>query len=60
MNKVSSISILILLVVGLGLNIANIIDLIGSWGILALLLFIVGSLLIGFVLWRARQCGCAA
>ena len=50
MNKVSSISILILLVVGLGLNIANIIDLIGSWGILALLLFIVGSLLIGFVL----------
>jgi BASS family bile acid:Na+ symporter len=50
MNKVSSISILILLVVGLGLNIANIIDLIGSWGILALLLFIVGSLLIGFLL----------
>jgi BASS family bile acid:Na+ symporter len=50
MNKVSSISILILLVVGVGLNVANIIDLIGSWGIVALLLFIVGSLLIGFVL----------
>jgi BASS family bile acid:Na+ symporter len=50
LNKVSSISMLLLLVVGLGLNVANIIDLIGSWGILALLLFIVGSLLIGFVL----------
>jgi BASS family bile acid:Na+ symporter len=50
LNKVSSISMLLLLVVGLGLNVANIIDLIGSWGILALLLFIVGSLLIGVVL----------
>jgi BASS family bile acid:Na+ symporter len=50
MNKVSSVSILVLLVVGLGLNIANIIDLIGSGGIVALLLFIVGSLLIGLVL----------
>jgi BASS family bile acid:Na+ symporter len=49
MNKVSSVAMLLLLVVGLGLNVANIIDLIGSWGILALLLFIVGSLLIGFV-----------
>ncbi|MFN8467858.1 MAG: bile acid:sodium symporter [Caldilineaceae bacterium] len=49
MNKVSSVAILVLLVVGLGLNVANIIDLIGSWGILALLLFIVGSLLIGFI-----------
>jgi predicted Na+-dependent transporter len=50
MNKVSSVSILVLLVVGLGLNIANIIDLIGSGGIVALLLFIVGSLLIGLVM----------
>ncbi len=50
MNKVSSVSILILLVVGLGLNVSNIIDLIGSGGIVALLLFIVGSLLIGFLL----------
>lgn len=50
MNKASSISILVLLVVGLGLNVANIIDLIGSWGILALLLFIAGCLLIGMVL----------
>ena len=50
MNKVSSVSILVLLVVGLGLNVSNIIDLIGSGGIVALLLFIVGSLLIGLVL----------
>jgi BASS family bile acid:Na+ symporter len=34
----------------LGLNISNIIDLIGSLGLLALLLFIVGSLLIGLLL----------
>jgi predicted Na+-dependent transporter len=50
MNKVSSVSILLLLVVGLGLNISNIIDLIGSGGLVALLLFIVGSLLIGLLL----------
>ncbi len=50
MNKVSSVSILILLVVGLGLNVSNIISLIGSGGMVALLLFIVGSLLIGFLL----------
>ena len=37
-------------VVGLGLNVSNIINLIGSGGILALLLFIVGSLVIGFLL----------
>lgn len=49
MNKISSIAILVLLVVGVGLNVANIIDLIGSWGILALLVFIAGSLLIGLV-----------
>jgi BASS family bile acid:Na+ symporter len=36
--------------VGLGLNVSNIIDLIGSNGILALLLFVGGSLLIGFLL----------
>jgi predicted Na+-dependent transporter len=50
MNKVSSLSILILLVVGLGLNASNIISLIGSGGIVALLLFISGSLVIGLVL----------
>ncbi len=38
-----------LLVVGLGLNLANVISLIGTGGFLALLLFIAGSLLIGFV-----------
>jgi len=50
MNKVSSLSMLILLVVGLGLNVSNIIDLIGSNGFLALLLFVGGCLLIGFLL----------
>ncbi len=50
MNKISGLAILILLVVGLALNVSNILDLIGSGGILALLLFIVGSLVIGFFL----------
>jgi predicted Na+-dependent transporter len=50
MARISSLAILILLVVGLGLNASNIISLIGTGGILALLLFIVGSLLIGVVL----------
>jgi BASS family bile acid:Na+ symporter len=50
MNKISGLSILVLLVVGLGLNISNILSLIGTGGIVALLLFIVGSLLIGFLL----------
>lgn len=50
MNKISSLAILILLVVGLGLNVSNIIRLISTGGILALLLFIVGSLAIGYLL----------
>jgi BASS family bile acid:Na+ symporter len=50
MNKVSSVALLLMLVTGLGLNVSNIISLIGSWGFLALVLFVVGSLLIGFVL----------
>ncbi|MGW8319419.1 MAG: bile acid:sodium symporter family protein [Candidatus Promineifilaceae bacterium] len=50
MNKISSLAILILLVTGLGLNIPNILSLIGTGGILALLLFIVGSLVVGYVL----------
>lgn len=50
MNKISSLAILVLLVVGLGLNISNILGFIGTGGILALLLFIIGSLLIGFLL----------
>jgi predicted Na+-dependent transporter len=50
MSKASSLSLLVLLVVGLGLNISNIIDLMGTGGLLALLLFIVGSLVIGLAL----------
>jgi BASS family bile acid:Na+ symporter len=50
LNKISGLAILILLVVGLGLNVSNIIDLLGSLGLLALLLFIAGSLLIGLLL----------
>ena len=50
MAKISSLAILILLVVGLGLNVSNIISLIGTGGIIALLLFIIGSFLIGFLL----------
>jgi predicted Na+-dependent transporter len=50
LNKVSGIALLIMLVTGLGLNLSNIIDLVGSRGFLALILFVVGSLVIGFVL----------
>ncbi|MEZ5125257.1 MAG: bile acid:sodium symporter [Thermoleophilia bacterium] len=50
MNKVSTVSLLVLLVVGLGLNVSNIVDLIGTGGIGALLLFIIGSLVIGLLL----------
>jgi BASS family bile acid:Na+ symporter len=50
MNKISSLAMLVLLVVGLGVNVSNIINLIGSGGLVALLLFIVGSLLIGMLL----------
>jgi BASS family bile acid:Na+ symporter len=50
MNKVSSLAILILLVLGLGLNASNILSLIGTGGLLALLLFIIGSLAIGLLL----------
>lgn len=50
MNKVSGVALLVLLVVGLGLNVSNIIDLIGTGGIVALLLFVVGSLAIGLLL----------
>jgi BASS family bile acid:Na+ symporter len=50
MNKISSLTILVLLVVGLGLNASNILGLIGSGGLLALLIFIIGSLLIGSLL----------
>jgi predicted Na+-dependent transporter len=50
MNKVSGVALLLMLVTGLGLNISNIIDLIGSFGFLALIIFVVGSLLIGMLM----------
>jgi BASS family bile acid:Na+ symporter len=53
MNKIASLGIMILLVVGLGLNVSNIISLIGSFGFLALILFVVGSLLIGMLMGGA-------
>ncbi len=49
MNRVSGIALLLMLVTGLGLNISNIIDLVGSYGFLALVVFVVGSLAIGYV-----------
>ena len=50
MNKISSLAILVLLVLGVGLNVSNILGLVGTGGLLALLLFIVGSLVIGLLL----------
>lgn len=50
MQKLSSLSILVLLVVGLGLNISNILSFIGTLGIGAIVLLIVGALLIGMLL----------
>ena len=45
-----SLAMLLLLVTAVGLNVSNIIAFIGSGGVLALLLFIAGSLLIGYLL----------
>ncbi len=56
MNKISSLAILILLVVGLGINLSAILDLLGSFGFLALLLFVAGSLAIGMLL-GGREAG---
>lgn len=50
MNRISSLAILVLLVTGVGLSISSIVNLIGSLGILALLIFILGSLAIGMLL----------
>jgi BASS family bile acid:Na+ symporter len=49
MNKISGVSVLILLVVGLGLNISNILSFIGTRGIGAMVLLILGALLIGLL-----------
>ncbi|MFO7662596.1 MAG: bile acid:sodium symporter [Chloroflexota bacterium] len=50
MNKISTVGLLVMMVTSLALNISNIIDFIGSWGLLALVLFLVGSLIIGVLL----------
>jgi BASS family bile acid:Na+ symporter len=50
MSKISGLAIMIMLVVGLGLKAKNILGLIGSGGLLALLIFIAGCLLIGLLL----------
>lgn len=50
MSKLSNLAILMLMIVGLGLNITNILNLIGTRGILALLLFVIGTFAIGFAL----------
>ena len=50
MQKISSLSILVLLVVGLGMNLSNILGFVGTRGIGAIVLLIVGSLAIGMLL----------
>jgi BASS family bile acid:Na+ symporter len=50
MNKLSGLAIMVMLVVGLGLNVSNILSLIGTGGFVALLIFIFGSLGIGMLL----------
>jgi BASS family bile acid:Na+ symporter len=51
-TKASSLAIVVLMVVGLGLSARNILGLLGTGGIIGLLLFVLGSLAIGFVLGR--------
>ncbi len=50
MTKISSVSILIVWVVGFGLNLSNILSFIGTLGIGAMALLIVGALVIGLLL----------
>jgi predicted Na+-dependent transporter len=50
MAKASSLALLVLMIVGLGLNLNSILDLIGTGGIIAVLLFVVGAFVTGFVL----------
>jgi predicted Na+-dependent transporter len=49
-TKASSLAIVVLMVVGLGLSARNILGLLGTGGIIALLLFVLGSFVIGTVL----------
>jgi len=50
MSKISSVSILVVWVVGFGLNLSNILSFIGTSGIGAMALLVVGSLVIGLLL----------
>jgi len=50
MAKASTIALLVLLVVGLGLSASNIISLIGTGGLAAAVLFTLGSLVVGYLL----------
>lgn len=50
MNRISGLAVVVLVVVGLSTNIPNIRGLAGTGGMLALLLFILGSFLIGYFL----------
>jgi len=50
MAKTSTIALLVLLVVGLGLSASNIISLIGTGGLAAAVLFTLGSLVVGYLL----------
>jgi BASS family bile acid:Na+ symporter len=50
MNRISGLAVIVLVVVGSWRNLSNIRGLIGTGGILALLLFILGSFVIGFLL----------
>jgi BASS family bile acid:Na+ symporter len=49
-GQASNIAILVLTVLGLVLNFRSMLDLVGSWGILAGVIFILASLLIGYFL----------
>ena len=50
MNKISSLSVLVILVVGVGMNLSSILGFIGTRGIGAIVLLILGLLLIGLLL----------
>ena len=50
LSKVGLLGVLLLLVIGLGLNLSNVLALIGTRGFLALLLLVFGGLLIGFAI----------
>ena len=49
-GKASGVAVIVLLAVGLGMNASNIVSLIGSYGFLALVVFVVGLMAIGFAL----------